>query len=129
MEFGEKFAVISNYFLMILSLVTGIILIMLMVNVYKKLGTKDNILLGMLSCLCCSCLTTVLYFCTQIYRNAFKEDPGYVPPDPVPDFDMDVRDCFVYVVSGLPGVFLFMAVMLNINKWMYFRWRIQSLTV
>jgi hypothetical protein len=116
---------------MLLNFGTAIVLLKLLHTVFKKLSTKDYILMGMLFSLCCSCVTLVLYFITQIYNSSFRFEDGYIPePDTTEtDYELGPYSCYEYVVTGLPSAFLFVAVILNINKWMYFRWRILSLSV
>jgi uncharacterized PurR-regulated membrane protein YhhQ (DUF165 family) len=103
------------------------IIIYLMHSVYKKLGKKDMILIGMLFFLCCSLLDTVIYFAIAIYWSGYDTTPEQPHSDE--KYEMGTWQCVNYISGFLCANFLFIAVILNINKWIYFRSRILLLSI
>lgn len=89
--------------------------------VIKRLSAKDMVLPTMLLFCCLSSLGSAYYFVVLIYGDYHKSEVPDVEPVP---YKLTNGECATMVSGCLPSYFLTFAVVLNINKWIYFRYRI-----
>ena len=103
--------------------------------VIKRLSAKDMVLPTMLLFCCLSSLGKWLiltlnsfiiigsayYFVVLIYGDYHASEVPDVEPVP---YKLTNGECATMVSGCLPSYFLTFAVVLNINKWIYFRYRI-----
>jgi len=129
MDKGTRFATVSNYFFCCLSFLTAMVLVRLMHLVYKKLGSKDLVISFMLFFLTLACLASTVFFGESIFYSSFEESDAQYHKKQLmwPGTLSHIEGsnlCLYYATIYLPSLFLFCAVVLNINKWIYFKWRI-----
>jgi len=124
MESGDKFAYVSSFVLSMISLVTAFVLVKLTWMVVSKIGSRDRVITSMLICLTLACLASVYFFSYQINQISHPDRTDQSDQKP---YKKSGYECGAFIAVWLPSIFLCLAVILNINKWMYFRWRIESL--
>jgi hypothetical protein len=123
LDYWGKFTVASSYSWVVVCLLTAFVLIGLTWFVISKIGSKDRVIISMLICLTMACLASALFFSFLIVDSTH---PNRTDLDRAP-FKQSSFECANFVSGFLPSIFLCLAVILNINKWMYFRWRVESL--
>ena len=129
MQPGQQFSLFCNFICCMICFITSIVLILLVRMVVKKLGSQDFIIPAMLLSLFFSSTSLIMFFSYQIYGGMVK--PSCLPSEnpPKPGFHLGTVNSFGICSVWLPAIFLGVAVILNINKWQYFSWRVESLSM
>lgn len=133
LDYGNRFALVTDYILCVISFITAAVLFKLMHMVHKKLGTKDLVISFMLFFLTLACLASWVFFSECIFWNVIQLTnvgaakralmwPGSLHHIYGTNF------CAFKTFGFIPSMFLFCAVVLNINKWIYFKWRVVFLS-
>ena len=115
---GSQFTVVMYWCMAIVTFVTACILGRLICVVVEKLGRTDYIIPSMLMCLLLSCAGSVLFFINSIYISSWCHKQEIVEVIPASRPTLSAFSCNYYVSSSLPQLFLCVAVLLNINKWL-----------
>lgn len=95
--------------------ITTVVLAYITVKVIKKVGSADIVIPIMLCMLQLSAISQGKYFIDQVYM--FNK-PNLVYPE--------INVCYRSISISASTLFLALAVILNINKWVYFTLRIQA---
>mmetsp|Transcript_12932 Transcript_12932/g.17406 ORF Transcript_12932/g.17406 Transcript_12932/m.17406 type:complete len:135 (+) Transcript_12932:124-528(+) len=114
---GDKqFAFICYAIYAAICIVTFVVLLIIMIRVIRKVGSSDKIIPLMLAMLQLSALSCSIFFIDQCrtLRQVPKTEEDLVEPN----------SCEAAIFTTLQTAFLALAVILNINKWIYFTLRI-----
>ena len=109
----QEFAYFTYLIMAIIISFTFLVLLYITVKVIQKVGASDKVIPLMLVFLqlCALCNVAFLaYQCINIRRNP----------------EVTENLCFTTMLSNGSSMFLTLAVLMNINKWVYFTLRIQS---
>ena len=117
MNGGKKTAILLNSFMILLSFITALILLYVLVVTLINQGKKEVIIPCMLLNLVFSCLSLLAFFALEI-------NEGFYEGKNIFEFPLTTYECTFWTSLWLPAIFLSMAVILNINKWIYFTWKI-----
>ena len=111
----EEFAYIWYIVFTIICFLTSFVLIYITVKVVKKVGQSDKIIPLMLINLSLSALCFAAFFIDQTLALRQEDDSSLLP-----------NTCKTVFFTSLSTLFLAFAVLLNMNKWIYFTLRIQA---
>ena len=111
---------VCNLFLTILCAVTLILFVIATVKATKLVWPQEKMIPTMLVFLCLSLFGSFAYFLWTLLRTYKYPFKSTVPVGPV----YPEEACELSVFPFLPAVFLAVAVILNIDKWLYFYFRI-----
>ena len=110
---SEKFAFYSYSIFAAILCLTFFVLVYITYKVIRKVGTSDKVIPLMLFFLQLSALSTMAFFiydCRVLRLDA----------------EFNSNACSSTILPTLSNIFLSIAVLLNVNKWIYFTMRIQS---
>ena len=114
---GQQFAFVGYAVYCGVCFITAIILLIIMAKVIKKVGSSDKVIPTMLVMLQLSLLSCSVFFidqCLTLLQYVSSDQHAFVV----------YRACQVTITTTLTTLFLALAVLLNISKWIYFTLRI-----